>query len=48
MIEEINPPSEKFIRRVQWHSEGSWKEDPYSRKLFRILVKVAIQCLRKR
>jgi gamma-glutamyl-gamma-aminobutyrate hydrolase PuuD len=48
MIEEIDPPSEKFILRVQWRPGGTWKEDPYPRKLFRGLVQVAIQRRRKR
>ena len=41
IIEAIEYPTKKFVIGVQWHPEGTWKEDTHSKKLFRAFVKVA-------
>jgi putative glutamine amidotransferase len=47
MIEAVEHPSKKFVLGVQWHPEGLWKEDPYSKKLFRAFVQAAMRHLKK-
>jgi putative glutamine amidotransferase len=42
VIEAIEHPSKKFVLGVQWHPEGTWKEDPYSKKLFHAFIQAAI------
>ena len=41
VIEAVEDPAQSFVVGVQWHPEGTWKEDPYSRRLFRALVEAA-------
>lgn len=43
IIEAVEHPSKKFVVGVQWHPEGTWREDPCSKKLFRAFVKAAIR-----
>ena len=42
IIEAVEHPSRKFVIGVQWHPEGTWKNDIYSKKLIRAFVKAAI------
>lgn len=48
MIEAVEHPSRKFVLGVQWHPEGTWKNDPYSKKLFRAFILAALQHLKAR
>ena len=41
IIEAVEAPSKKFALGVQWHPEGTWKEDLSSKKLFRAFVQAA-------
>jgi putative glutamine amidotransferase len=41
VIEALEHPGKRFILAVQWHPEGTWQHDPYSRKLFEALVQAA-------
>ena len=41
VVEAIEHPSRRFIIGVQWHPEGNWKGDLYSRRLFRAFVRAA-------
>ena len=41
VIEAVEAPKKKFALGVQWHPEGTWKEDSYSKKLFRAFVQTA-------
>lgn len=38
IIEAVENPSQKFVIGVQWHPEGTWKNDIFSRRLFRAFV----------
>lgn len=42
IIEAVEHPSRKFFLGVQWHPEGTWREDPSSKKLFRAFVEAAM------
>ena len=42
VIEAIEDPSMRFVLGVQWHPEGMWEKDPYSRKLFRVFIRATI------
>jgi putative glutamine amidotransferase len=42
IIEAVEHPSKKFVLGVQWHPEGTWKNDVYSEKIFRAFVQAAI------
>ncbi len=42
IVEAIEDPAKKFVIGVQWHPEGTWKEDTNSKKLFRAFVKAAV------
>ncbi len=48
IIEAVEHPSKTFVLGVQWHPEGTWKNDPYSKKLFRAFILAAIQYLKTR
>jgi putative glutamine amidotransferase len=48
IIEAVEITENKFTLGVQWHPEGSWEVDPYSKRLFRAFVQAAISHLRKR
>jgi len=41
VIEAVEYPSKPFVLGVQWHPEGTWRDDPYSKKLFRAFVEAA-------
>jgi putative glutamine amidotransferase len=47
IIEAMEHPKKKFILGVQWHPEGTWKEDLYSKKLFRAFVQASTHHLKK-
>jgi putative glutamine amidotransferase len=47
IIEAIEHPSRRFVLGVQWHPEGTWEKDPYSKKLFRAFVQATINLMRK-
>ena len=38
VIEAIEHPSKRFVLGVQWHPEGTWNNDSYSKKLFRAFI----------
>jgi putative glutamine amidotransferase len=48
IIEAIENPSKRFVLGVQWHPEGTWEKDPYSRKLFRAFVRATLNPVRKK
>ena len=41
IIEAVEHPPKRFVIGVQWHPEGTWKNDLYSKKLFRAFVQAA-------
>jgi len=41
VIEAVEHPGKRFVLGVQWHPEGTWQHDPYSRKLFEALMEAA-------
>ncbi len=41
VIEAIEDPSKRFVLGVQWHPEGTFREDTYSKKLFRAFIREA-------
>ncbi len=41
IVEAVEASDRPFAMGVQWHPEGTWKTDIYSRKLFSALVKAA-------
>ncbi len=41
VIEALEHPRKPFVLGVQWHPEGTFREDPFSLKLFRALVAAA-------
>lgn len=41
VVEALEHPGRRFVIGVQWHPEGTWWDDAFSRKLFRSLVKAA-------
>ena len=47
IIEAIEHPGRRFLLGVQWHPEGTWREDPYSRKLCRAFVTAAADTRRR-
>jgi putative glutamine amidotransferase len=47
VIEAVEHPSKGFVIGVQWHPEGTWRNDPYSKKLFNAFVRAAIGHLKK-
>jgi putative glutamine amidotransferase len=47
IIEAIEYPKKKFVLGVQWHPEGTWEEDAYSKKLFRAFIQATISHLKK-
>jgi putative glutamine amidotransferase len=41
IIEAVEYPAHKFVIGVQWHPEGTWENDPNSKKLFRAFINAA-------
>jgi len=41
VIEALEHPGRRFVVGVQWHPEGTWQHDLYSRKLFEALILAA-------
>jgi putative glutamine amidotransferase len=41
VIEAVEHPHKRYVVGVQWHPEGTWRDDAYSKKLFRSLVRAA-------
>lgn len=41
VVEAVEFPDKRFIVGVQWHPEGTWREDAYSQKLFSAFVQAA-------
>jgi putative glutamine amidotransferase len=41
VVEAVEHPAKRFAVGVQWHPEGTWRDDPYSRKLFADFVQAA-------
>jgi putative glutamine amidotransferase len=41
IVEAVEIPGKRFAVGVQWHPEGTWREDLYSRKIFSALVQAA-------
>jgi len=41
IVEAVEFPGKHFIVGVQWHPEGTWRDDPFSRKLFSAFVQAA-------
>jgi putative glutamine amidotransferase len=48
VIEAVEHPSKKFILGVQWHPEGTWKNDLYSKKLFLAFVQASLHSTRRK
>jgi len=42
IIEAVEHSKKKFVLGVQWHPEGTWKEDLPSKKLFRAFVQASM------
>ncbi len=47
VIEAVEHPSKGFVLGVQWHPEGTWRNDPYSKKLFNAFIRAAFRHLKK-
>jgi putative glutamine amidotransferase len=43
VIEAVEHPGKRFVLGVQWHPEGTWKDDANSKKLFAGLVRAAVR-----
>jgi putative glutamine amidotransferase len=41
IVEAVEHPGQRFAIGVQWHPEGTWRDDPYSQKLFASFVQAA-------
>jgi putative glutamine amidotransferase len=41
VVEAVELPGKRFVAGVQWHPEGTWREDLFSQKLFAAFVKAA-------
>lgn len=41
VVEAVEHPASPFVVGVQWHPEGTWRNDPCSKKLFRAFVEAA-------
>ena len=47
-IEAVEHPSKRFILGVQWHPEGTWKNDLYSKKLSRAFVQASLHSVKRK
>jgi putative glutamine amidotransferase len=43
VIEAVELPAKRLVLGVQWHPEGTWREDSYSQKLFSAFVQTAAE-----
>jgi putative glutamine amidotransferase len=41
VVEAVEHPRKRFAIGVQWHPEGTWRDDPFSQKLFSSFVQAA-------
>ena len=41
VVEAVEHPGRRWVVGVQWHPEGTWREDPFSKRLFRAFVRAA-------
>jgi putative glutamine amidotransferase len=41
VVEAVEHPLKRFAIGVQWHPEGTWRDDPYSQKLFSAFIRAA-------
>jgi putative glutamine amidotransferase len=41
VVEAVELQADRLVMGVQWHPEGTWREDPYSRKLLSAFVQAA-------
>ncbi|MCU0560937.1 MAG: gamma-glutamyl-gamma-aminobutyrate hydrolase family protein [Desulfobacterales bacterium] len=41
VVEAVEHPGRRYLLGVQWHPEGTWRDDAYSKKLFRSFVRAA-------
>jgi putative glutamine amidotransferase len=41
VVEAVELPAKRFVVGVQWHPEGTWRDDPFSRRLFSSFVQSA-------
>ncbi len=48
IIEAVEHPKKRFVLGVQWHPEGTWEVNPYSKRLFSTFAQAAISYLKKR
>ncbi len=48
IIEAVEHPLKKFVVAVQWHPEGTWKNDRSSKRLFTAFVRAAADYMKKR
>jgi putative glutamine amidotransferase len=45
VVEAVELPAKRFVLGVQWHPEGTWRDDPYSKRVFLFLVRAASELL---
>jgi putative glutamine amidotransferase len=43
VIEAVELPGRRFVIGVQWHPEGTWREDPNSNRLFQAFVRASVK-----
>ena len=48
IIEAVEHPGKEFVLGVQWHPEGTWKQDLYSKRLFRAFVQATLGYLKRK
>jgi putative glutamine amidotransferase len=41
VIEAVEHPGKRYVIGVQWHPEGTWRDDAFSKKLFRSFLRAA-------
>jgi putative glutamine amidotransferase len=41
VLEAVELPAKRFVLGVQWHPEGTWRDDPWSKKIFQAFVHAA-------
>jgi putative glutamine amidotransferase len=45
VIEAVEHPDKRYVVGVQWHPEGTWRDDAFSKKLFRSFLQAAGELL---